>query len=357
MKNLFYLLTLLILIACKNEDAAPSTRGPSGSGNTGDWAIPQNEVRDGGPGKDGIPSVDQPKFASVSATQYLADGDLVIGVRIGNEIRAYPHPILDWHEIVNDDLNGTQVAVTYCPLTGTAIGWNREVNNTITTFGVSGLLYNTNLIPYDRATDSEWSQMRLDCVHGELKGTRIETVPVVETTWKTWRAMYPTSKVMTTETGFSRNYGRFPYGPYRTDHDYLIFSINPDDSRLPRKERVLGVIVDGQAKAYRFENFTNGVTLLQDNFRGKDLVIAGSRDDNFLVAYESILEDGTALIFTAVQDSGKVVMSDNEGNEWDFFGTAVSGPRQGSRLPATDSYIGYWLGWGAFYPNLEINRE
>ncbi|MEM8528113.1 MAG: DUF3179 domain-containing (seleno)protein [Bacteroidota bacterium] len=158
------LIALLVLFYACEKESVPDTESE------GNWLIPQNEIRDGGPGKDGIPSIDNPEFVAVNDIDFLSEDDLVVGVKVGAEIRAYPHLILDWHEIVNDQLEDLSLALNYCPLTGTAIGWKSKIDGKVTTFGVSGLLYNTNLMPYDRLTNSTWSQMRLDCVEGELQG-------------------------------------------------------------------------------------------------------------------------------------------------------------------------------------------
>lgn len=339
----------LMLFACSEDDPIESSS---------EWLIPANEVRDGGPGKDGIPALENPEFVLASEVDFLAPVDKIIGFKSGDEIHAYTHRVLDWHEIINDDVNGTKIAMTYCPLTGTAVGWDREINGEETTFGVSGLLYNTNLMPFDRKTDSYWSQMRLDCVNGELIGEVIETYFPVETTWETWQSMYPNSKVTTFNTGFSRNYNQYPYGDYRTNDNNLIFPISTDDNRLPRKDRVLGVIVGDQAKAYTFDSFPGSdVNVIQDDFQGEQLVVAGSKDRDILVVYSSVLADGTELSFSKVDLSVNalpVIMQDNEGNLWDIFGTAVSGPRTGTRLEEQRAYIGFWFSWGTFYPGLEI---
>jgi len=130
---------LFLLISCGDKDSVSST----------DWLIPQSEVFDGGPGKDGIPSVDNPNFSAIAEIDFLDPQDLVVAIKAGDEIKVYPHPILDWHEIVNDEINGIPLALTYCPLTGTAIAWKRTINGKETTFGVSGLLYNSNNLPKD----------------------------------------------------------------------------------------------------------------------------------------------------------------------------------------------------------------
>lgn len=352
----FCLAGIILLTSCSDasNDTIPTPGG--GTPGTNDWLIPQDQVFDGGPGKDGIPSIDNPKFSNASEIDFLSDEDLVIGVKVGEDIRAYPHPILDWHEIVNDKIGGLPLAVTYCPLTGTAIGWKREVKGQETTFGVSGLLYNTNLIPYDRNTDSRWSQMLLKSVNGNLSGTEIETYPLIETTWKTWKQLFPNSKVLNTNTGFSRSYGVYPYGNYRTNNNFLIFPVTPEDKRLPQKDRGLGIIVENKAKFYPLNKFNSGsVSVEEDQFQGLDLVVVGSAEQNFIMAFDRRLPDGKILQFQAINQTGQaVVMKDDEGNEWNVFGEAVAGLRKGTQLKAVEGYIGYWFAWGAFYPNLEI---
>lgn len=323
--------------------------GTSTGNNSSEWLIPINEVIDGGPGKDGIPALVSPNLINANQNNYVSDNDLVIGYKSGNTTVAYPHIILDWHEIVNDNVNGDIIALTYCPLTGTGIAWERVINNITTTFGVSGLLYNNNLIPYDRLTDSNWSQIRLDCVNGSLSGTKIKTFQVVETTWGNWKSMYPASKVLSNRTGHNRSYGVYPYGDYKTNNDFLLFPLSIDDKRLDRKERVHGVILDGQAKAYRFDSFSSSVTMIEDIFQSQKLVIVGSTLRNFIVSF--IVPDD--LIFTAL-DENNIILFDNEGNKWDIFGYAVEGPRAGERLTPTTSFMGYWFAWGAFYPSPNI---
>ena len=151
-------------------------------------------------------------FTTANNTSFLNDNDLVVGIVKDNQAKAYPHLVLDWHEVVNDKINNVFITLNYCPLTGTAFAWESISNGTKTTFGVSGLLYNANLILYDRNTGSNWSQLRLECVNGPLINNKPKLMNVVETNWKTWRALYPNTEVLTTQTGFSRTYGTSPYG-------------------------------------------------------------------------------------------------------------------------------------------------
>jgi hypothetical protein len=352
--NIFISIIMAFTIStssCETDNPGPGRNSPSNNAG-GDWLIPQKEVRDGGPGKDGIPALQTPPRVSVEdpTNNYLGDEDLVLGYYFNGEVVAYPHDILDWHEIINDKVGGQAIAVTYCPLTGTGIGWDRIIEEEETTFGVSGLLYNSNLIPYDRKTGSNWSQIRLECVNGSLIGKDAVVLPLIEMKWKAWKKIFPGSMVVSTSTGHSRSYGSYPYGNYKTSSS-LIFPAIPTDDRLHLKERVLSVIQGGAARVYRFEHFGKELSVVQDEFKGTNLVIAGSRDE-YMVAYNAKASDGQVLDFSAGDDEGTLV--DQEGNEWNLFGTAISGPRKGEQLKPLKSFMAYWFSIGAFYPQAEI---
>jgi hypothetical protein len=363
MKSAYYLLFLLSAMLCFGRCTGEISGTTPGSQDTDpnspqpmpDWLIPEGAVLDGGPGKDGIAAISNPRFIPVQQAFYMNDDDLVLGIRIGEEVRAYPHNILFWHEIVNDRFDDTFISITYCPLTGTGVGWDRALNAGLTTFGVSGLLYNTNMIAYDRRTDSNWSQMLLKCVNGDQIGTRINTYPIIETSWRTWKEMFPQTQLLSLDTGFDQNYAWTPYTNYSTNHEDLYFPVEIEDNRLPLKERVLGVIVGDRAKAYRFNSFPEqGVGVVNDGLFGKNIVVVGSNEKNFMAAFNSKLEDGTLLGFKAVNDALPTVMMDQEGTMWDIFGKAVSGPRAGTQLESFDAFIGFWFAWGAFYPSLKF---
>ena len=331
----------------------------------GNWLISTNEIVDGGPGKDGIPSIDNPDFVDVSDVAFIPDERMVVGVRVGNEVRAYPHQILDWHEIVNDEMGGKHVGVIFCPLTGTGQAWNREVNGSVTELGVSGLLFRNNLIVYDRNTDSNWSQMQLRSVNGDLMGLNVETYPVVETSWATWKQMYPNTWVHSTNTGFSRNYSAFTYGSdFNTNHNRILFPIQNDDRRLQRKVRVLGVIDSAigdegaVVKAYPVNRFESGIEVIYDRVGLSDYVVVGSSSSDISAAFHNRMDDGTVVNeFTAIQDQLPVVMEDSEGNRYDIFGYVVDGPDAGKRLEHARSYTGYWYGWADFFPGIKIYGE
>lgn len=344
--SLFLLLLATVLIVfsgCKKDEETNEI-----------WTIPSDNVQDGGPGKDGIPSLQNPAFTDPSQATYLSDDDLVLGYVSGNSVKAYPHPILDWHEIINDQINGEAISVIYCPLTGTGMNWSSVIDGMTTEFGVSGLLFNSNVIPYDRATDSNWSQLQIECVNGTLLGTKPEVLELIETTWSTWKAMYPSTLVVSEETGFDRNYDLYPYGDYITNHSNIIFPVSHTDNRLPSKERVHAVVVNQNVKAYSFNAFGDTITVIEDQFNNMDLVIAGSKADNLVVSFNRTLNDGTVLSFSPVQDELPVILQDDEGTKWDVFGNGVEGPREGENLQTVTSLMGYWFSFAAFYPSLEL---
>jgi hypothetical protein len=345
--NISFVALIIFVYSC--DDSSTNSADVSG-----DWLIPKDQIFDGGPGKDGIPALTNPQFASASSTTYLNNNDLVLVIKIDNEIRIYPHLILDWHEIINDEINGTKFALTYCPLTGTGIAWDRVINGRETTFGVSGLLYNSNLIPYDRNSNSNWSQMKLQSVNGSLIGTHATTYSVIETSWLTAKQLFPSAKVVTTSTGYSRSYGTYPYGDYKTNHGLLIFPVTPDDSRLPRKERVLGVIVNNETRAYRFQENGSNIELFSDIIGGKSITVVNSKDRNIIAAYQNELEDGTAVNLSSIQNELSIIMIDTNGNKYNLFGEVTDGPKQGKKLISVSSMVAYWFAWGAFYPNTSI---
>jgi hypothetical protein len=355
--KLYFLFGLTILvIGCTgdkpdNPSVVPTTNTGSSDPN---WTIPSDEVISGGPGKDGIPSIEFPVLTDVGDVKYLQEEDLVIGFKSGHDVIAYPHAILDWHEIINDQVNKEKIAITYCPLTGTAIGWDRVIDSEETTFGVSGLLYNTNLMPYDRQTNSIWSQILNSSVNGELKTKKIKLIPLVETTWKNWKVMYPKTKVVSENTGHARPYGQYPYGSYKVN-ERLLFPITNSDDRIFSKERVLGVITDWGAKVYRFSSIdpeaTGKIKVILDTFGPLALIIVGNKD--FMVAYKMSGVNGLSDI-NALQNELPLILIDNLGNKYDAFGVIQEGQSVGQRLDAVESYIGFFFSFGTFYPEPEI---
>lgn len=348
----------LILVSC---EPVSEQSGGSELNLEPDWIVPEHEVIDGGPGQDGIPSIDNPKFVSVEQADFVSDDRRVLGIKFGDEIRAYPHQILDWHEIVNDRFGDIKVAVTYCPLTATGIAWLPRLGSE---FGTSGLIFRNNLVAYDRNSGSLWSQMRIRSINGPRMGETLQTVYLIDTLWSTWISMFPNSKVLSDETGFSRDYQSYAYGKEYAEKDGIILFPTKyrKDERLNRKTRVHAIIADdtpeenSPVKVYEIGKFGDGINVVHDTFEGERYAIIGSGSLDFAVAYSATLRDGIELTFEAVQGQLPVIIQDQEGNRWNVFGEAVEGPRTGERLKPAKSYSGYWYGMRDLYRLPDIYR-
>ncbi len=276
----------------------------------------------------------------------LEDDDLIVLVEEDGIIRGYPHQTLNWHEIVNDRIGELPLAVTYCPLTGTAIGWERQVNGVETEFGVSGLLYNSNLMPYDRETNSTWSQIRQDCVNGELISTPANQYPVTEIEWGLLKATMPDVMILNTNTGFSRNYQRYPYGDYRENNNRLLFPIEEEDNSLPQKERVLGLIEDDYVKVFQFSSFPGNGAAIKDQFEGKEVIVVGHESQNYMVAFE----DPSNLELIFLPNEFPFILEDQDGHQYDIFGNSPST----ESLKYIDSFIGFWFSFPAFFEEVDV---
>ena len=211
-------------------------------------------------GFDAIPAIDNPIFTNnydINSVEfsYLKNDELIIGFSEGIESRAYPHSILNWNEIVNDEIDDLKFSVIFCPLTGTAQVWDRFINSEVTTFGVSGKLYNSNIMPFDRLSNSIWTQLDGSCVFGDFINQKVKRLALVETSLATWNEMYPSAKVLKKPQEFSWDYNENPYSDYLSNTDLILFPVAHVDHRLLSKERVHGVIMNSQAKVYRFEDF------------------------------------------------------------------------------------------------------
>ena len=223
--------------------------------------VPAGEILSGGPPKDGIPALTDPKFITAGEATYLQAADRVIGFVSAGEARAYPLKILDYHEIINDRIGDLAVADRRTPV------GERE-------FGVSGLLYNSNVLMYDRGGEPEslWSQVMTKGVSGPAARKSLTALPLELTTWKDWQTRHPGTKVLSTQTGHARDYNRSPYRGYFAMPD-LMFPATPESDRLPTKSRILGVWTDEAARAYPESMFSPDRTRVEDEFDGKKIVI------------------------------------------------------------------------------------
>jgi hypothetical protein len=234
--------------------------------------IDADEIFRGGPPRDGIPAIDEPNFVSVADVDYLRDDDIVVGFTRGKVARAYPLRILIWHEIANDVVGGEPVAVTYCPLCGTAMVFAREITGKLRTFGVSGLLYRSDVLMYDRETESLWSQLAMKAVSGPAAGSSLTWLPSEHLTWKAWREANPDGQVLSTDTGYSRDYSGQAYASYFAS-DRTMFPVPHTRPELKNKAWVVGVVIEGAAKAYPIDKLPDGEEV-HDSVAGTPVVVS-----------------------------------------------------------------------------------
>jgi len=296
----------------------------------------EDAMMSGGPGKDGIPAIDEPTFwQAKDADGYLEGGDVVFGLVENGVARAYPQRILVWHEIVNDIVGGVGLAVTYCPLTGTAIAFERGR----TEFGVSGNLVNSNLVMYDRDTDTWFPQVLAVGIRGPHNGEALVERPVIWTTWERWRAVHPDSEVLSTRTGFARNYNRDPYGAYNPPSGYYapdsstMFPLMNEDRRFPPKSMVVGARTRSSAVAFPFDSLRKG---------GRLELEAGG--EVFTAVHDAALDTG--YIFHGRTDAeAKINGAGPHGVSW-------SG---GVALEPLNAFQAMWFAWTAFYPQTAVH--
>jgi Protein of unknown function (DUF3179) len=310
--------------------------------------VPLDQIVSGGPPPDGIPSIDNPKFVSVQeANGFLGDSDLILGLNINGDIRAYPLQILVWHEIVNDRVGGVPIAVTYCPLCFTNQVFNRMLSDkTVVEFGTSGRLYNSNLVMYDRTSKSLWSQALAEGIVGKYAGTKLERIPFDVANWKNWKQLYPNTRVLSRDTGNIRPYGADPYDGYYSSTE-LFFPVSHRDDRLGLKEIIVGLESGGLYKAYKLQQIENN-KVINDEINGRPVTLL-SLYPHMTRAYASSV-DGKTLTFEYMGASSGKIKDKQSGTEWNFEGMAVSGQMKGKHLTRLPFDQGFWFEWAAFHP-------
>jgi hypothetical protein len=270
-----------------------------------DMLINPEEVYKGGPPKDGIPSIDSPKFVKANKAYFLSGDDWVLGLSINGIEKAYPIKIMDHHEIINDQFSGSGVVITYCQLCGSGTAFSSNV-----TFCVSGLLYNNDVLLYDRETHSLWSQILSQAVSGELMGEKLDLLALTHTRWDDWKTQYPDTLVLSTDTGFKRNYDRSPYIGYEKN-TAIYFPLKNIDKRYHPKQRVIGVEINNQFKAYPFIELEKQGLIIKDNIANTTIIIE----------------------FDTNNQSPKIT---------DLNGVTIT------------TITSYWLAWMAFHPNSDV---
>ena len=275
--------------------------------------IPADQIYPGGPPRDGIPSIDKPRFVKANKASLLKPKDRILGLNYQGVTRAYPIKILNHHEIVNDSINSDAIIISYCPLCGSGMAFKPEFNHGDNTFGVSGLLYNSDMLLYDRETESLWSQILGVAISGEMKGSQLLSLVVQNTTWENWLQQHPDTEVLSTQTGYRRHYDLHPYGNYDLNRA-LYFPVQHSSARYHPKERVIGLTIGEHHKAYPVSELA----------KQKEPVIQDTFSDMMLtIEYDATSQ--SAVIYNA----------------------------QHQPLPATTLF---WFAWYAFHPDTEVYK-
>jgi hypothetical protein len=326
--------------------------GPAGPHELDEFA---EAVQSGGPPPDGIPPIDEPVYVSADDAGFLDDADVVFGLVVDGEPRAYAQLILVWHEIVNERDSQGPIAITYCPLTGSTVGFRPHAD--IEELGTSGNLVNSNLLMYDRTHESTWPQILGQAIEGPRRGDELEEFPVEWTTWGRWREAHRDTRVLSTETGYIRDYGRDPYGSYNPlggyygpDSDRVMFPLMHGDDSFPAKEVFFGAKLADARLAVR-------KSLVKD-----ERVVAteaAGRPVAFL--YDPELDTGRAFVVEV--DGERLDLSPDgdgtyrdaaSGTQWSSWGEGLEGALDGRTLERVHAYDVMWFAWAAFFPHTEV---
>ncbi len=324
--------------------------------------VPLDRIVSGGPPKDGIPSIDNPRFLKPGDVDFLSDSDVVIGVEYNGIARAYPLKILVWHEMVNDVFGDTPLVITYCPLCYSSIAFVRILDGRMVEFGTSGRLYNSDLVMYDRQFGSNsltvlgpdltnagnlWSQMLGQAIVGDRAGEKLTQVPTDVMEWRDWKRLHPDTVVLSTDTGYLRTYGVDPYGGYYISPT-IYFPVANRVERLHVKEIIFGVEYDEKYKAYPVSVVDEKIAV-NDVFQSRGIVFF--KVGNMAVrAFESDVE-GQRLTFEF--KDGRFI--DKETNSvWNEHGRAVDGPLKGTGMNRAPGHVAFWFAWVAFHPETEV---
>ena len=327
-----------------------------------------------GAARDAIPAISGPLYWTLDeAAQVYADDVPLVQVNIDGDVRGFPLEILTWHEIVNDTIGGTPVTVTFCPLCNTAIAFESQIGEEVFRFAVSGLLRNSDLVMYDRNTESLWQQSSGRAIVGAMVGARLKYLPASVVSLGQLRSAYPDAIVMSRDTGWFREYGQNPYlgydDPERGGPYGFFFDRDTIDERLPPAERVVSIEgPSGAAIAYAWSTLSSS-GVLHDTFDGIDLVvfwtpgvhsvldkgiIARARDIGTTAVFETTLEGRVLSFAPNPADEGQTFVDDQTGSVWDIFGRAIGGDLAGSELTRVIHSDHFWFAWQAFHPDTEV---
>jgi len=326
------------------------------------------EIESGGPPKDGIPAIDKPKFISINqANQWLDSQEPVIVLTLAEHARAYPLQVLIYHEIVNDELANIPVSITFCPLCNASIVFDRRIKEKVLDFGVTGKLRMSDMIMYDRQTESWWQQFTGKAIVGEYTGTVLKQIPASIVAYADFRESYPMGLVLSNETGYSRPYGRNPYKGYDRVGDSPFLFKEKTDKRLPAMERVLFVRHGEQQRLYPF-SLVSELNVINDELGNLKIAIFGKQGTLSALDAEQIKKSKKIVSVTAwsrqldnqilsFEFFGNQIRDRETGSHWNILGKATSGPYIGRQLNEVDSGVHFAFAWLAFNPDSDIYQK
>ena len=345
-KTLTYLFLATILFASCSEEEIHPQNNVSGNELENGWKVPISKLVLSHLPPDRIHSIDAPHFKSLTAGNLKSDENAYV-YRYGNTVKVYPQNIMGVHEIVNDRIGDHYFAVTFCPLTGSALAWDREVSGEVTEFGVSGHLFNDNLIPYDRNDSSFWSQMSLLSIKGAHAGEELKSSLLLLTTGATINKSFPNALVLVDTSGHNCD---SVCGGLKQGRD--LGDPNEETVELPGGD-FFGVINRESALLFNYDNFGEAIKVYHSNFQSSKVVVVGSKSLQFIVAFKDNSGD-LNIQYSAVQNALPVIFEDSNGNRYDITGLTVSGPSAGKRLPSPVSYMAHSFAWSLFFNNIEL---
>lgn len=333
-------------------------------------SIDLKEIMSGGPPKDGIPAIDNPSFDTVEqASSWIAPLEPVIAVKLGDTSRAYPLQVMTWHEIVNDEVDGIPISVTFCPLCNASIVFDGRLAGSILDFGTTGLLRMSDLVMYDRQSESWWQQFTGTAIVGEFTGQKLKRVPSSIISFESFAESAPDGRILNRDTGMSRPYGQNPYPGYDDINSNPFLFRGSTDSRLKPMERVLGVSIADEHKIYPFSSLENK-PIVEDRVGDTEILIVNSGQLLSALDQREISESRMVGQINAwqrrVKDSDQSlsfnfnsgVLKDNETNStWNALGISTAGPLKGQRLKSIDSGVHFAFAWMAFNPQTSIYQS
>ncbi|WP_412069002.1 DUF3179 domain-containing protein [Rubrivirga sp. IMCC43871] len=372
MRSTFLLAAVLMFAGC-SQAQAPERALPGFDTNTARRTIELSELQAGGPPKDGIPAIDAPDFVDADrASVWLAAREPVILLRLNGDAKIYPLQILTWHEIANDEVGGEPVAVTFCPLCYSAVAVRRTVETPdgprVLDFGVSGLLRHSDLVMFDRQTETLWQQYTGEALVGDLVGSTLDVLPAQIVSFAQARAAEPDAPVLSRTTGHEREYGRNPYVGYDDIAQSPILYDGPPDGRLAPMARVVAVEAGGAFRAYPAD-VTRERGVVEDRLGGVEIVVFHTGDTATALGEDRIASartvgsagafrrtvsvDGRPTALTFRVDGGAFVDAET-GSRWDATGTAIDGPLAGTRLALLPTHDTFAFAWFAFRPETTV---